>query len=368
MKMIFTGGGTGGHIYPALAIAEGIKERIPEAELLYVGTAQGMESSIVPRSGIDFKTIDISGIDRSSMIKASRSIAKLPRSFFQGWEVVRQFHPDIILGTGGYVSFPVVLAGTIIPNCRTFIHEQNAVLGLANRNLARRVNGVMLTFEEAAAGLKGPLVKVTGLPVRKDVFRVDRVQARRALGINEDSFTLLAFGGSQGAASINRAMIDFMVRCQNEDMQVIWMAGKDNVDEIKHILHDNIDVDRMHCRLQLLPYIHNMPEVMAAADMAVCRAGASTLSELTILGLPAILVPYPYAAENHQEQNARALSAKKAVEMIIDEFLNGDTLYNKVMEFKKSPGRLSEMRSSLKRESHPNALNDILDIILQQPG
>jgi len=365
MKVILTGGGTGGHIYPALAVAQGLRERMPEVDLLYVGTEQGMENTIVPRTGIQFKTIDVSGIDRTSMLKASRSLAKLPRSFFQGWEVVREFRPDIVMGTGGYVSFPVVLAGTIIPFCRTYIHEQNAVLGLANRNLARRVDGVMLTFSEAAAGLKTPLVKVTGLPVRQDILQADRSQARKALGIEADLFTLLVFGGSQGAASINHAMVEFLERCQNDEMLIIWMAGPGNIEEIEGKLRDKVDLNRMRCQLQLLPYIHNMPDIMAAADLAVCRAGASTISELAILGLPAILIPYPYAAESHQEHNARTLAGKKAVEMIIDEFLNGDTLYKKVMELKRCPDRLAEMSCSLKRESHPNALNDILDIILQ---
>jgi len=364
MKVILTGGGTGGHIYPALAIAEGLKGRLPDVDLLYVGTEQGMENTIVPRAGLNFKTVDISGIDRSSMLKASRSLAKLPRSFFQGWEVVRDFKPDIVLGTGGYVSFPVVLAGSFIP-CRTYIHEQNAVLGLANRNLARRVNGVLLTFEEAAAGLKAPLVRVTGLPVRQEVLKANAAEARSKLGIRDDVFTLLVFGGSLGAASINRAMVDFMHRCQHEDMQVIWMAGEAKCDEIQRTLHDKIDMNGMTCRLQLLPYIHNMPEVMAAADLAVCRAGASTLSELAIIGLPAILVPYPYAAENHQEKNARAWVAKKAVEMIIDEFLDGDTLFKKVTELKKDPSQLGQMSSNLKKQSHPHALDDILDTILQ---
>ncbi len=150
MKVIITGGGTGGHIYPALAIAQEIKERVPEVDLLYVGTEKGLESTIVPRTGITFKTIDISGINRSSMLKASRSLVKFPKSFFQGWDIVRDFKPDIIVGTGGYVSFPVVLAGTFSPG-KTFIHEQNAILGLANRNLARRVDAVLLTFEEALA-------------------------------------------------------------------------------------------------------------------------------------------------------------------------------------------------------------------------
>lgn len=364
MKVIITGGGTGGHIYPALAIAEGIKERVPGVDLLYVGTEKGLESTIVPRAGLSFKTIDITGIDRRSMIKASRSLVRFPKSFFQGWDIVKDFKPDIIVGTGGYVSFPVVLAGTFTP-CKTFIHEQNAVLGLANRNLARRVNGVLLTFEEAANGLKAPLVKVTGLPVRKEILDAHPEKARAEFNLRDDRFTLLVFGGSQGAMSINRAMLDYIIRSQNDEIQVIWITGKTAYDETLRTLSDRVDIKHMRCRLFLSPYMYNMPDAMAISDLAVCRAGASTLSELALTGLPAVLIPYPYAAENHQEKNARALMTKNAVEMIIDEFLDGDTLYNKVLELKNNSARLKQMSSNIKREGHPEALKDILDIILQ---
>lgn len=363
MRIIISGGGTGGHIYPALAIAQEIRDRMPDAVILYVGTAGGMESTIVPRAGFDFQTINISGINRSSLLKASSSLSKLPYSLYHGWEVVREFKPDIVIGTGGYVSFPVVLAATFL-NCKTYIHEQNALPGLANRNLARRVNCVMLTFPEAERHLKAKQIKLTGLPVRKDILNVDAQRARQELDLMEGLFTLLVFGGSRGARSINRAMLDAMERLQREDMQIIWVTGESGFQEIKTDLADKVDVDSMRCKLQLLPYMDNMNLALASADLALCRAGASTLCELAVVGLPAILVPYPYAAENHQEMNARALLDKNAVTMVIDEFLDGDTLYHKVSELKSDSARLKEMSKNLRKEARPNALRDIVDIIL----
>jgi UDP-N-acetylglucosamine--N-acetylmuramyl-(pentapeptide) pyrophosphoryl-undecaprenol N-acetylglucosamine transferase len=365
MKIIISGGGTGGHIYPAIAIAQEIKDRLPQVQILYVGTREGMESKIVPRAGLDFKTIDITGINRSSLIKATKSLTKMPRSFFQGWEVVRNYRPDIVIGTGGYVSFPVVLAATFI-DCKTYIHEQNALPGLANRNLARRVDCVMLTFPEAQKHLSAKVIKVTGLPVRQDILNVDAGEARKKLGLKEDKFTLLVFGGSRGAMSINQAMVDALPRLQNEDIQIIWLTGENGYEEIKNSLADKVNLHKMKCNLIISPYMNNMNEALVVSDLAVCRAGASTLSELAVMGLPAILIPYPYAAENHQEMNARALLQKKAATMVIDEFLDGDTLYQRLSELMFDPQRLKQMSNNMKQQARPNALIDIVDIILPQ--
>ena len=363
MKIIISGGGTGGHIYPAIAVAQEIKDRLPQVQILYVGTREGMENKIVPQAGFDFHTIDITGINRSSLIKASKSLAKMPRSFFQGWEVVRNYRPDIVIGTGGYVSFPVVLAATFL-DCKTYIHEQNALPGLANRNLARRVDCVMLTFPEARKHLNARVIKLTGLPVRKDILTVDAVRARQKLGLKEDKFTLLVFGGSRGAMSINQAMVAAMPRLQHEDIQIIWLTGENGYEEIKSSLADKVDMQDIKCNLQIHPYMFNMNEALAVSNLAVCRAGASTLCELAIMGLPAILVPYPYAAENHQEMNARALLQKNAAAMVIDEFLDGDTVYQRVKELMSNPHRLEQMSNNMRQQARPNALKDIVDIIL----
>jgi len=361
VKIILTGGGTGGHIYPALAIASELKQRIPSVELLYVGTARGMESKIVPPVGIPFKTIDIIGIDRTSMLKASKTLIKFPFSFFQARDIIKEFQPNIIVGTGGYVSFPVVLAGTFM-DIKTVIHEQNAIPGLANRNLARRVNCVLLTFEEARKYLDAKKIRLTGLPVRREIMALDRQKYRSAGEPAE--FTLLAFGGSLGASSINHAMLTIVERYRNERIKLIWITGQAGYEDMQYTLSKKIDVKSLLCSLTMVPYMYNMEEALAIADLAVCRAGASTVCELELLGVPAIFVPYPYAAENHQEKNARALVEKNAAEMVIDEFLDGETLFNKIEKLRNDRQKLQKMGENMLKESRPNALKDIVDEIL----
>lgn len=363
MKVIISGGGTGGHIYPALAIVQGLKQRQPEVEILYVGSESGMESTIVPREGLNYKAVNVSGIDRSSMLKASQSLVKFPRSFFQAWDIVKNFQPDIVVGTGGYASFPIVLAGTFFA-CKTVIHEQNAVLGLANRNLAKRVNYTLLTFEEAAQGLDPKKTRLTGLPVRQEFLSVNRQEAQRRLRLQSDKFTLLAFGGSRGALSINRAMQEVVERYRNNDIQMIWVSGEANYEECRRNIDKNLKTGGSKINLHLFPYRDDMPDLLAAADLAVCRAGASTLCELAMMGLPAILIPYPYAAENHQEKNARALVEKNSADIIIDEFLDGDTLYKRIEKLRTNQQQLRDMSRKILKEARPNALNDIVDIIL----
>lgn len=363
MRVILTGGGTGGHIYPALAIAAELRNRDEAVELLYVGTAKGMESKIVPSSDIAFKSIDISGIDRSSMLKASKSMIKFPTSFFQARTIIKEFQPDIIVGTGGYVSFPVVLAGTFW-GVKTIIHEQNAWPGLANRNLAKRVDRVLLTFPEAASHLPDHNLKVTGLPVRKKIMTVDKEEARQNLGLDKNLFTLVVFGGSLGAMTINQAMLDYLDYSRAEELQIVWITGERAYQEMQEELERRLDKSKMRVRLTMFPYMYNIEEALAVADLAVCRAGAGTVCELSILGLPAILVPYPYAADNHQEKNARALVDKNAALMVIDEFFDGYTLYQKVQEIRNNPQQLKQMGQNMLKEAKPNALNDIVDEII----
>lgn len=362
MRIIISGGGTGGHIYPALSIAEGVRERLPDAKILYVGSKHGMEKDIVPQRGFEYAAVDIAGIDRSSMLKASKSLVKFPKSFFQGWDIVKEFKPDVVVGTGGYASFPVVLASTFF-SCRSYIHEQNAQPGLANRNLAGRVDCVMLTFEEAARDLEAKRIEITGLPVRKAITEVKRDEAFDKWNFSPQSFTLVVFGGSQGAASINQAMLGYLDRNRTEPTQVIWMTGNKQYDELVQQIKA-LHIENSQIRLVIQPYLDHIEDALAVANLAICRAGASTLSELAVLGLPAILVPYPYASDNHQEKNARALLEKKAVEMIIDEFLDGDTLYERIQGLRHQPELLRTMAANMNKEARPKALADILDIIL----
>ncbi|HEX3012322.1 MAG TPA: UDP-N-acetylglucosamine--N-acetylmuramyl-(pentapeptide) pyrophosphoryl-undecaprenol N-acetylglucosamine transferase, partial [Syntrophomonadaceae bacterium] len=288
---------------------------------------------------------------------------KIPVSFWQAKDIIKDFGPEIIVGTGGYVSYPMVLAGTFF-GPQTVIHEQNAYPGLANRKLAKRVTCVMLTFSEAAALMDSSNIKITGLPVRKEIMEVDIQKARASLGFSADVFTLVAFGGSRGAASINRAMLEVVNRYQKKEIQIIWITGEANYADIKTEVNNSINVNPAVCKLHLLPYMYNIQEALGISDLAVCRAGASTLSELEVLGLPAILVPYPYATDNHQEKNARALLGKNAVEMVIDEFLDGDTLFKMIEAIRNDSARLAEMKKNMRGEARPNALEDIIEIIL----
>jgi len=364
MKVILSGGGTGGHIYPALAIAGELKERLPEVQLLYVGTPAGMESRIVPEAGLAYASLDVSGIDRTSMLKASKSIVKFPNSFFQARNIIKDFEPDIIVGTGGYVSFPIVLAGTFM-GIKTIIHEQNAYPGLANRNLAKRVDRVLLTFPEASQYLDSENIKITGLPVRKQMMHTDKQQSRQSLGLDQNLFTILAFGGSLGAKTINNALLDFIDRSRGEKLQIIWITGEAAYEEIQEKLTEKYDLKTIRPQITLLPYMNNMEQAMGAADLAVCRAGASTVSELEVIGLPAILVPFPFAANNHQEKNARALVDKNAAYLVIDEFFDGTELHKKIQEIQKQPEKLRIMGQNMLKEAKPNALKEIADEILK---
>ncbi|NLF46069.1 MAG: undecaprenyldiphospho-muramoylpentapeptide beta-N-acetylglucosaminyltransferase [Syntrophomonadaceae bacterium] len=361
MKVIITGGGTGGHIYPALAIAAELQARIPGVKILYVGTEKGLESTIVPQAGLEFKTVDISGLDRSSMLKATKTMARFPLSFFQAWDILREFRPDIVIGTGGYVSFPVVYVASVL-GCKTIIHEQNAVPGLANRHLAKRADHTLLTFAEAKEYLTAKSLHITGLPVRKEIGQVDKDNARKKLQINEELFTLIVFGGSRGAASINRAMLEMIPFIDGEPMQAIWITGEMNYQEIMSQIRDSRG--NSPANLYIHPYIYEMGVALAAADLAICRAGASTVAELALLGLPAIFIPYPYAADNHQEKNARALVAKKAADLVIDEFLDGDTLFKRINKIRLDKTILEKMRQNMLKEAKPDAMEMIMQVVL----
>lgn len=364
MNIVITGGGTGGHIYPALAIAGEIKARNPDDRILYVGTQKGLESQIVPLQGFNFKTINISGLNRSSIFKAAHSLSKIPLSIWQARKIIKEFKPQIVIGTGGYVSYPVVLAGSQY-GCKTFIHEQNAYPGLSNRWLAKRVDCVLLTFSDSRKYLQARRVKVTGLPVRREIITVNRKQAFRTLNLKEGIFTLLIFGGSLGAASINNAMLEIIGNYLEEKIQILWITGEKGYENIHSLVEHKIQAcKKLKALIKLFPFMHNIEEALAVADLAICRAGASTLSELAILGLPAILIPYPYAAENHQESNARSLVEKRAALMLKDAELTGKILFKYIERLRHNPSQLKEMKNNMLEQAKPNALLEIVNEIL----
>ncbi len=365
MRVLVTGGGTGGHVYPALAIARGIREQHPEAEILFVGTSQGIEADIVPREGFAFRMVSVEGLPREKLsLRTLRTVLKTVKGTLQAYRILKEFKPSAVIGTGGYVCFPVVMTASL-QGVPTLIHEQNAFPGLTNRLLARRVTKVAVTFPESKKYFTSKAdIVLTGLPVRPEVKRANRDEGIAAFGLDANRFTILVTGGSQGARSINRAMQDVIPRiCGMAGVQLIHITGPAGFDEtVRELESRGINPDRCG-NITVKPYIYNMAEALAAANLVICRAGATTIAEITVRGLPSILIPYPYATANHQEYNAAALVNAGAAKMIVDRDLTGETLWETLRGLFENQTGLAGMADKSRLMGKPEALGHLLRII-----
>lgn len=365
MRIIVTGGGTGGHIYPALAIAKGILARNPNSEILYVGTKEGMEARLVPEEGIDFRGVSGQGLPRRLSLETLKVGAKSFKALWETKQIFKTYKPDLVVGTGGYVSGPVVLTAALF-GIPTLLHEQNALPGITNKTLARFVRKVMVTFPESIAhfGVRKKLV-LTGLPVRPEIGTISRAQGAKRMGLQPEQLTLLVTGGSRGARSINQAMPAVLKKLLDyPEVQVIWATGKATYDEtIKALSESGIVWQRKNWKI--LEYLKDMPEALACSDLFIGRAGATTLAEIMVAGKPGILIPYPFAAENHQEYNARALEKDGAGRVILDSELTGDTLWQMIQGLLAKPQELEKMAASALKLGQPNALEKIVNICME---
>lgn len=344
-KILFATGGTGGHINPALAVAGYIRENYPKAEILFVGTADRMEAQLVPAAGYDFKTIEIQGFSRELNFEGLKHNIKTVNLLFksegQAKKIIEDFKPDVVIGFGGYISGPVlsVAARMGIP---TAVHEQNAFPGVTNKNLAKKVDVVMLTAPEAEKLLKpkNPCV-VTGLPIRGEIISANKEFARAEMKLDSRPL-ILSMGGSLGARAINEAVKYLILhRFEKKDCYYLHATGKAGASMIDDIGKD-VDLNA-NSQIMLREYINDMDRCLAAADLVVCRAGASSLSEIQALGKPSILVPYPYAAENHQYYNAKTMSDRDAAIMIEEKDFTGERLLSEVEKLLSKPERLKKM-------------------------
>lgn len=315
MRVLFAGGGTGGHLFPGLAIAGELKALYPGAEILFVGTQRKIEARVVPEQGFAFRTIWISGFHRSLRFSNLLFPVKVIVAMMQAFSILREFRPDVVVGTGGYVSGPMLYAATLkgIP---TLIQEQNSYPGETTRFLAKRVSEVHITFEESRAHLpRRDKVFLSGNPTRGALDRADAGEALRYFGFPDDPSkkTLLVFGGSLGAATINRSLERHLDALIGAGLRVIWQTGASDAEAAgKYRLRYGSD------RLWVGAFIDRMEYAYAASALVLCRAGATTIAELTRLGKPAVLVPYPHAAANHQVENARSLVEAGAAVMVED--------------------------------------------------
>jgi UDP-N-acetylglucosamine--N-acetylmuramyl-(pentapeptide) pyrophosphoryl-undecaprenol N-acetylglucosamine transferase len=364
MRVIITGGGTGGHIYPALAIAKGLLKENPKAEILYVGTEKGLEADIVPRDGYNFKTVTVEGLPRNLSLKLIKTGFKLLRGIGQAAKIIKDFQPDVVIGTGGYVCGPVVLMAALL-GFSTVIHEQNAYPGITNKILARFVDKVLVTFPESIKYFpaKAPCL-LTGLPIRQEILRVSTEEGLKNLNLKAQKPLILVVGGSRGARSLNVAMVGVIEEFyRSKQAQILHVTGQsDYQDTIERLKLKGISLEE-DGDIILKPYIYNMQDALACADLIICRAGATTLAEITAKGIPAILIPYPYASENHQEHNARSLEKRGAAILIKDKDLTGDDLAQTLKDLLNQQNKLQAMEEASLSLGKPQALDDIINEI-----
>ena len=365
MHILFAGGGTAGHINPALAVADYIKEKHPDAKISYIGTAKKLEAKLVPLKGYDFYTIDVAGFQRKitpkNIIRNISAAKKAVTSSVRSRKLLKELKPDLVVGTGGYVSGPVLKQAQKL-GIKTAIHEQNAFPGITTKMLASNADAVMLAMPEAKKHLKlnkEPII--TGNPIRGELLKSDHDVARQKLQIG-DKPLILSFGGSLGARRINETVAELIKWHNGTDKYYhIHASGSLGFSAMNKEL-ENISLSDM---ITVREYIDNMDVCMAAADLVICRAGAITLGEIAALGKPAILIPSPYVAENHQFHNALTLKSAGAVEIIEEKDLTGEKLIEAVNRLIDNKALLQEMSIAAKKASITDATKRIYDTLMK---
>jgi UDP-N-acetylglucosamine--N-acetylmuramyl-(pentapeptide) pyrophosphoryl-undecaprenol N-acetylglucosamine transferase len=344
VRVLFTGGGTGGHIYPALALAAALEKG--NSSLLFVGTAGGLEQELVPRAGFHLRTITVSGLERRLSVKNVLTFFRLAKGMGQAYRILREFRPHVVVGTGGYVSLPVVFVATRL-GIPTLIHEQNVLPGLANKFLSRFVTTVAVTYAESERHFpRARRLVETGNPIRNEILDLNREEGKGRLGLKDEGQLLLVFGGSRGARPINEAMLKALpILSGQSQITIYFITGNDDFEHVRQVLNPGIGKEKMG-NIIIKPYLHDMPAGLAAADLVVARAGATTIAELTARGIPAVLIPSPYVTGNHQEYNARLLERRGAAAVILEKELTGPSLAAKVLEILQDPSQLRRMGTS----------------------
>ena len=364
LNILFTCGGTAGHINPAVALARLFEERQPGCHILFAGAEGGMENRLVPKEGYEIRTVTITNFQRSlapgAIVHNLRTLGNMARSRRQADAILDEFRPDLVVGTGGYASYPVVRAAARrgIP---TAVHESNAVPGLTTKALARVVDLVMVGFEESRSHYDHPeKVVVTGTPVRGDFFRYTRKEARAQLGITDERPLLLSYWGSLGAAVMNERMAGFIAReCRSgRPFHHIHGAGRDYQKVVDALSAAGVSLEGQG-DVQVLEYIYDMPTVMAAADLVLCRAGASTISELTAIARPAVLVPSPNVTNDHQTKNARVLAQAGGAVLLPEGECSEQRLWETASDLLKDAGRRAEMARALRDMAQGDAAEKI---------
>ena len=362
MRAIIAAAGTGGHINPGLAIANKIKEKEENSEILFIGTNRGLENDLVPRAGYKLETINAHGLERKITIENFKNLYATYKSIDEAKKIIKEFKPDILIGTGGYICVPTVIAAKKM-NIPVILHESNAFPGIAVKLFKKKADKILVGFKEAKERLDNrENVIVTGNPIKLKKLDYDenkKEKVKLELGLKPNIPVVLVFGGSQGAQSINRSFIEIIVNKKNKDYQIMWAVGPEQYNKIKAELNKvNVNIEKID-NAKIVPYIYNMEEVMNISDLIVCRSGAMTITEISVVGKPAIFIPFPYATENHQEYNARVLEKVNAARIILDKDINSEILGNSINEIIKDKTKLEEMGRNASKIAKPNVEDEI---------
>ncbi|MBR3785278.1 MAG: undecaprenyldiphospho-muramoylpentapeptide beta-N-acetylglucosaminyltransferase [Firmicutes bacterium] len=342
MRVIVTGGGSGGHIYPAIAIADKIKEKESDAEILYMGNDLGLEKDIVPGTGYPLELVTARWLDRKSVLELALTGMVTARGVLQALKIMRKFKPDVVIGTGGFVCVPVVFAGHLY-GAKCYLHEQNAYPGVANRVLEKFVDKVFLGFPDAAEFFKEPKKHINaGNPVRERFYNVDKAAARERLGIPKDNFVIFSFGGSQGAEKINEVGFDLMDAVNgHKDVTYVFGTGSQYYDEIlEKAKNKKIEIQP---NIMVKSYINDIQYYLGAADLIISRAGALSVAESTVCGRALLLIPSPNVTGNHQYYNAKSVADHGGAILMEEKDLTSERLIAEVMRLKNQPELLEEM-------------------------
>jgi UDP-N-acetylglucosamine--N-acetylmuramyl-(pentapeptide) pyrophosphoryl-undecaprenol N-acetylglucosamine transferase len=351
MKMIIAGGGTGGHLFPGIAVADEFLAANPENEVLFVGTERGIEARLLPKLGYPLELISGSGIKGLGTLAKVQSGLRLLNGYAQSRKILKRFQPDLVLGVGGYASAPLLLAARGM-GIRLFIHEQNATPGLANKILGRFAQIIFISMAESASQFPKESTLLTGNPIRKEILW--RFQERvRSVG---GEFRVLVFGGSAGAHRINLALIEALPHLSGERENLVFthQTGEKDLEEVRR------GYQAQGFKATVSPFIEDMAAAYGAADLVVCRAGATTIAEVTACGKGCVFIPYPYAADDHQRKNAEALLAREAGFMILEEDLTGEALAELILSLKKDPQRLAQVERNARSLAHLDAAQAIV--------
>jgi UDP-N-acetylglucosamine--N-acetylmuramyl-(pentapeptide) pyrophosphoryl-undecaprenol N-acetylglucosamine transferase len=353
MRVLIAAAGTGGHIYPGIAVANEILRRDPKSEIRFVGTARGLETKLVPKAGFELSMIESAGLKSVGAVARLRGAALLPRSFFAARRIIRDFRPDIVIGAGGYVSGPVVLTAAIL-NLPTLVMESNALPGWTNRTLARFVDRAAVSFEKSLSFFRGKGV-VTGNPVRREFFEIP-VRERK-----DGDFSVLVFGGSQGAHAINEAMVGALPQLENlrSVLRITHQTGEADFERVQTAYIDA----GWAARADVRRYIDDMVVSFGEADLVICRAGATTTAELVAAGKAAIMIPFPLAADDHQRKNAEALETEGAARMILQRELSGARLAQEITRLVESPDEIEKMEEASRKLARGDAASAAVDLI-----